>query len=290
MVEDVICLGASTDTVSVVIRTFNSGKTLLRCLESLGLQDLKFLEIVVIDSGSTDETCEIARGFGCNVIFYPIEEVPFNYSKSLNMAIARTRGDHVLIISSHVWLVNRKGVRLMLAKLTGDVKVKAVSLYRSKEPESSGVVDPVGVLIDRSNFKGEGMYNYCSMIRKSDWSMRPFREDIPTCEDQEWIWYWLRTGNWSSYLFEYPLAGYNNPNYNLAKDVQEMYICGKYVYPKYLSFGHLLNLYAMSIRFLLEKRIGKGRHYFLLASTLLRYKFIPPPSIQSDSYLKSKGK
>lgn len=49
-------------TVAVPVR--NEAANLARCLERLG----RFAEIVVIDSGSTDATVEIARSFGARVV------------------------------------------------------------------------------------------------------------------------------------------------------------------------------------------------------------------------------
>ena len=52
--------------ISVLIRTFNSGKTLERVLAALPLEEGD--EFVVIDSGSTDATLAIARQRGVRVI------------------------------------------------------------------------------------------------------------------------------------------------------------------------------------------------------------------------------
>lgn len=49
---------------SIGILTYNSGKTLRRCLESLD----GFCEIIIADGGSTDDTLLIAREYGCTVI------------------------------------------------------------------------------------------------------------------------------------------------------------------------------------------------------------------------------
>lgn len=50
--------------VSVIVTTLNEEKNLARCLAALE----RFDEVVVVDSGSTDATCAIARGFGATVI------------------------------------------------------------------------------------------------------------------------------------------------------------------------------------------------------------------------------
>jgi len=50
--------------VTVAVPVKNEEANLARCLERLG----RFAEIVVIDSGSTDRTCEIARDYGARVV------------------------------------------------------------------------------------------------------------------------------------------------------------------------------------------------------------------------------
>ena len=52
---------------SVTIITLNEEKNLRDCLESVRWAD----EIVIVDSGSTDRTLEIAREFGCKVVSNP---------------------------------------------------------------------------------------------------------------------------------------------------------------------------------------------------------------------------
>jgi glycosyltransferase involved in cell wall biosynthesis len=53
--------------VSVVVPTFNSAKTLGKCLRSLKRQTYKHFELIVVDNYSVDETVRIAREFGAAV-------------------------------------------------------------------------------------------------------------------------------------------------------------------------------------------------------------------------------
>ena len=55
---------AATLPVTVAIPVKNEEANLARCLEALG----RFAEIVLIDSGSTDRTVEIARDFGIRIV------------------------------------------------------------------------------------------------------------------------------------------------------------------------------------------------------------------------------
>lgn len=57
--------------VSINIATYNSAKTLVKCLESVKAQTYKNIEIIVMDSYSKDATLDIARVYGTKIIFAP---------------------------------------------------------------------------------------------------------------------------------------------------------------------------------------------------------------------------
>ena len=50
--------------VSVVIPAYNAAKTIVRALESIDTQTESPREVIVVDDGSNDETCEIVEGYG----------------------------------------------------------------------------------------------------------------------------------------------------------------------------------------------------------------------------------
>jgi glycosyltransferase involved in cell wall biosynthesis len=54
--------------VSVNIPTFNSEKSLKKCLDAVKNQTYKKIELLVIDSYSKDKTLDIAREYGCRII------------------------------------------------------------------------------------------------------------------------------------------------------------------------------------------------------------------------------
>ncbi len=56
-------------TISVYIVAYNEEAKLQAALESVAWAD----EIVVVDSGSTDRTVELAEGFGARVVQIPFE-------------------------------------------------------------------------------------------------------------------------------------------------------------------------------------------------------------------------
>ena len=54
---------ALTDLVSVTVVTYNSGRYIKRCLESVLEQKYGNLEVVIIDNASTDGTADILEQF-----------------------------------------------------------------------------------------------------------------------------------------------------------------------------------------------------------------------------------
>jgi len=79
--------------LSVAIITLNEEAKLGRTLDSLrGLAD----EVIVVDSGSTDRTLEIARAHGAKVFCEPWK----GYATQKNSAIARATGDWVLSLDA----------------------------------------------------------------------------------------------------------------------------------------------------------------------------------------------
>jgi glycosyltransferase involved in cell wall biosynthesis len=271
--------------ISAIIRTRDSAKTLVKCLNSLINQSFTLSSVIVVDFHSNDDTLYIAAKFGCQVIHYP-NNLKFNYSIAINIGIMNTDSDLVLIISPHVWLQDPRTLGWMRDSLKSDTHIRAVSLARTSVHGlfDSQVDSPNVICISRDNFKGHAMFNYCSMIRREDWIQRAFREDIPTCEDQEWIWWWLKDGQSLAYIFSNPQVVYDNPYYNLKKDIIEYYINGKFVYPYFASIRFILSLYRKALSFARVSNLQQTKYFFYLANGLMGFKIFPPKVLHSDDY------
>ena len=95
---------ASKDLVSVTLVTFNSGRFIKRCLESVLEQKYGNMEVVVIDNASTDGTQDILEQFSSNCrIYYNDENVGF--AAAQNQAIALAGGDWILTLNPDVLLL-----------------------------------------------------------------------------------------------------------------------------------------------------------------------------------------
>jgi glycosyltransferase involved in cell wall biosynthesis len=78
--------------LSAFITTFNNARTLDDCLRSVAWAD----EIVVLDSYSTDETCDIARRHGCQLYQHEF----LGYGPQKQLALDKTRHDWVLLLDA----------------------------------------------------------------------------------------------------------------------------------------------------------------------------------------------
>ena len=56
------------ELVSINIPTYNSEKTLIKCLNAVKSQTYKNMEVIVVDSYSKDKTLDIAKKYGCKVV------------------------------------------------------------------------------------------------------------------------------------------------------------------------------------------------------------------------------
>lgn len=96
-------------TVSVVIPTYNAGEDAAILLGWLRRQTgLDDLQIIVVDSGSTDNTVQIAKDFGCKII--EISNEVFSHSYARNLGAEAATGEYLLFMtqdavpSSEKWL------------------------------------------------------------------------------------------------------------------------------------------------------------------------------------------
>lgn len=80
------------EPVSVVVITFNNAATLDRCLAAVDWADEK----LVLDSGSTDATLDIARRHGAHVHSHPFDD----YGPQKQRAIDLARHDWILILDA----------------------------------------------------------------------------------------------------------------------------------------------------------------------------------------------
>ncbi len=117
-------------TVSVIIPTFNGGKDLPALLELLSKQaDVREIEIIVVDSGSTDDTLAIAAYFGAKII--QITQDEFSHSFARNLGAKHASGEYLLFMTQDAKPGSEHWVRDMAQPILRDI---AVAVSCKEEP------------------------------------------------------------------------------------------------------------------------------------------------------------
>jgi GT2 family glycosyltransferase len=95
---------SSNDRVSVTIVTYNSGRFIKRCLESVLAQQYDNKEIIVVDNASSDGTVDILEQFEdrCQILY---NDENIGFAAAQNQAIRSSRSDWVLTLNPDVLLL-----------------------------------------------------------------------------------------------------------------------------------------------------------------------------------------
>lgn len=119
-------------TVSVITPTYNSGKTLAKTLTSIKKQNYPKtkIEILIIDGGSSDNTIDIAKSFGCRVISNPKTDIV----NAEFLGYLAAKGKYSLFIAPDEVLENPDSLRLKESVFKINKKVKSILPSGYKTP------------------------------------------------------------------------------------------------------------------------------------------------------------
>ena len=130
---------AGNPLVSVIVPTFNSGKTLESCLKSIRSQNYKSIEVIVVDALSRDETRQIAEKFADRIFFLAKER-----SYARNFGAKQAKGHFLFFVDSDM-------------ELTPNVIAECVNICICRKADA--------VIIPEETF-GEGFLVECKKLEK----------------------------------------------------------------------------------------------------------------------------
>jgi rhamnosyltransferase len=176
-----------TPTVSVVVRARNEGAAIGRLLDGIRLQDRADVEVVLVDSGSTDDTRAIAESRGARVI--PIDPSAFTYGRALNVGCAAAHGQACVLVSAHCVPSNDRWLSRLLEPLRDPAVAaaygKQLPVAGTRPYEQRNLLSgfPFGSRRQTSHFF---FHNANAVVRRDVWARVPFDETLPGLEDREW--------------------------------------------------------------------------------------------------------
>jgi rhamnosyltransferase len=174
--------------VSIVIRTRNEarfiGATLKRIFDQATTLNY---EIIVVDSGSTDDTLAIARQYP--VRLFEIAPIEFTYGYALNYGARLARSDCIVNLSAHCIPVDSCWLDQLITPLLSDHTVAAT--YGKQVPirghnpfEERATLDAFAI---QRNGRIKAIFSNANCaIRRKVWETHPFDEKAPFAEDFIW--------------------------------------------------------------------------------------------------------
>jgi rhamnosyltransferase len=183
--------------ISVLIPVKDGGEELVRCLEGIARQHVdEEVEVLVVDSGSTDGSPARASAHGARV--HEIPPAEFGHGSTRNVAAQLARGDKLVFTSQDAVPASERWLRTLVAPL---VDPGVAGVYGRQLPHADAT-PPERYFLDflygpeprvqRVNglseltFEATLFSNVNSAIHRETWERQPFRDDLIMSEDQEW--------------------------------------------------------------------------------------------------------
>ncbi|MBN1537153.1 MAG: glycosyltransferase family 2 protein [Anaerolineales bacterium] len=186
---------------SVVIRAYNEERHLGRLLEGITQQTVTDVQIILVDSGSTDRTLDVAAAYQVQVVHISPDE--FTFGRSLNRGIAQTQAERVVIASAHVYPVYPDWLERLLAPL--EDKKNGLAYGKQRGAETSHFSEKqvfTHWYPEQSNLHQDQPFcnNANSAIHRSLWEKHTFDETLSGLEDIAWAKWVLEQGNTLAYV------------------------------------------------------------------------------------------
>jgi glycosyltransferase involved in cell wall biosynthesis len=235
---------------SIVIRAFNEEHHIGRLLTGIYQQTVPEVEVIVVDSGSTDATLAIAGEYPVRVL--TIAPKDFTFGRSLNLGCEHATGDLIVVASAHVYPVFPDWIERLIAPLaepnvalaygkqrgTADTHFSEAQHFAKLYPENSSE-DQDGPFCNNAN----------AAIRRELWVQHPYAEQLPGLEDLEWAMWAKAQGYGVSYVAEAEVVHVHNETpWQVFNRYRREAIALKRLRPQeHFGFLDLLRLFASNV-------------------------------------------
>jgi len=222
--------------ISVVIPVKDGGDDLVRCLEAVVRQHTdEEVEIVIVDSGSSDGSPERARRLGARV--YEIPPKDFNHGRTRNFGAELARGDTLVFTTQDAYAADEGWLAALVAPLGSGDDVAGVygrqiahehaapperyflDFLYGPEPRVRRIGDAGELSFETTHFS-----NVNSAIPRTLLEQHPFAEDIIMSEDQEWSRRMLLVGH--AIAYEPRAAVRHSHDYTIASAFRRFFDSG----------------------------------------------------------------
>ncbi|SDB05643.1 glycosyltransferase [Bauldia litoralis] len=173
--------------ISIVVRAYNEERFIGRLFAGLALQSRRDFEVVLVDSGSTDDTVAIAVAHGARIIEIPKAE--FSFGRSLNIGCEAARGDILVFVSAHVYPARVDWLERMVEPFDDDRVGLVYGMQRGNEITKFSERQIFVKWFPDEPAPRQSSY-FCNnancAIRRSLWESFPYDETLTGLEDIAW--------------------------------------------------------------------------------------------------------
>jgi glycosyltransferase involved in cell wall biosynthesis len=207
--------------VSIVIRCLNEEKYIGTLLDGIRKQSHQNVEIIVVDSGSTDGTIEIAQQYSTKLLH--IDPTEFSFGRALNIGCAAATGEFILNASAHVFPVYRDWIAKTIEPFS-DPKV-ALTYGKQRGTEESHYSERrimAKWFPEQPNLRQTQPFcnNANAAIRRKLWDLISYNEELTGVEDTDWAVRAIALGHHLAYVAD---AEVTHNHYESPKRIYNRY-------------------------------------------------------------------
>ncbi len=173
---------------SIIIRTYNEEKYLGDLLRALSKQNYRDYEVIVVDSGSTDKTLEIAKEHKVKVI--KIESRDFTFGYALNIGCKESEGEYLVFVSAHTLPVNNSWLLNLITSFKDENIAMVYGRHVGHEVSKFSETKDFNRIFKEKSLNSSRALTYAnnanSAVRKRLWEKYPFDEYLFGLEDIDW--------------------------------------------------------------------------------------------------------
>jgi glycosyltransferase involved in cell wall biosynthesis len=246
---------------SLVIRAFNEEQHIGRLLEGISHQTVRDVEIILVDSGSTDATATIAARYGAEVVHIPPQE--FTFGRSLNLGMAAASRDLVAVASAHVYPVYPDWLECLLAPFRDPAYALTYGKQRGG-PESRFSEQQIFAHWFPDHAAPRQAHAFCNnanaMLRRALWTEHPYDESLTGLEDLAWAKWALEQGHAIAYVPEAEVIHVHNETPGAVRNryLREA-MAFKHLYPEaHFSFYDFVRMATANIASDLRAALRQG--------------------------------
>jgi glycosyltransferase involved in cell wall biosynthesis len=212
----------SSSLVSIIIPCYNHGNYLADAIDSLYKQTYQYIEIIVVDDGSTDNTKEIAEKYADIKYVYQSNQ---GLSAARNTGIKHSKGDYLVFLDADDWLFP-KALETNVSYLQKNEKAAFVSGAHQKINQDEVILEDDRVKVDKNHYQQLLQGNYIGMhatVLYQRWVFDDsfnFDVSLKACEDYD---LYLKISRKYPIIHHQELiAAYRIHNSNMSSDIPLM--------------------------------------------------------------------